>query len=499
MITSACVPTYAGTFDMTTDRQDKEAGYGRNKVADTQDKDVTYGRNKVADKQDKEATYVRNKVADILKKDSVHARSIAEDLLRKDRKNPDLAAAIGTAFLHAGRLEDAEYFYDKGYHMKRISTTVINLAGDIAYAKNDTAKAAYYYGRAIYFDKRDAQGYYKYARLYAKTNPEKSVQKLSQLKVFHKEVAVDLKIASIYYDANQFQAAARTYAALPADSLDKESLTSYALSYYFLQQFDSALVVARQGQARFPRHPALNRMLLYNHTELKHYDEALQAAQHLFHQSDDAEFQYLDYIYYAYALNGLGRYDEAIAQFNRVMELNPDRKDVIKAIADAYEKIEDYDHAISYYTQYLDKLEADEKTAFEVYHLGYLYYAKGTSKKDSEQLTADKQAALEEADRLYAQVEQMRPDSYLGAYWRARTNVALDPTSEKGLARSHYMKVINLLAGKSEHTPQLLESYKYLTYYYYLKKDKVSALIYIDKIMDIDPTDNYAIQISNAL
>ncbi len=458
MITSVCVPLYADTFDDVITR-----------------------------------------LKGVMKTDSVHARSFAADLLRKDKKNPDLAAAIGTAFLHAGRLEDADFFYDKGYHMKRISPTIINLAGDIAYAKNDAEKAEYHYLRAIYFNKRDPQGYYKYARLYAKTDPEKAIRKLRQLKVYHKEAAVDLKMAAIYYDANQFQAAANTYAALPLDSLDKEALTSYALSYYFLQKYDSALVVAQQGQQRFPRHPAINRMVLYNNTELKKYDKALEGAQRLFHQSDDAEFQYLDYIYYAYALNGLGRYDEAIEQFNRVMALNPDRKDVIKAIADAYEKIGDYDRAISYYKQYLDQLDADEKTAFEVFHLANLYYTKGTDKKKEAALTPEKEAALKEADKLYAQVEQLRPDSYLGAYWRARTQVALDPTSEKGLARSHYMRVITLLTEKGEKTPQLMEGYKYLAYYYYLKKDKVSAMIYVDKIMDIDPTDSYAIQISNAL
>jgi len=431
--------------------------------------------------------------------DSLNARNVAEELLKKDKKNPDLAAAIGTTFLQAGRLEDAEYFYDKGYHMKRISTTIINLAGDIAFAKNDKEKAEYYYGRAIYFNKRDPQGYYKYARLYAKTEPEKAIQKLNVLKQYRHEMAVDLKIAGIYYDSNQFQRAADTFGSLPIDSLDKEALTSYALSYYFQQKFDSALSVTRHGLERFPRHPAMNRMVLYNNTELKRYDEALQGAQRLFHQSDDAEFQYLDYIYYGYALNGVGRYDEAIGQFNRVMELNPGRNDVVKEISKAYENIGDYDHAISYYQQYIDKLDADEKTAFEIYHLGNLYYAKGTDQTKTKELTAEKIAALEEADRQYERVEQMRPDSYLGAYWRARTNVALDPTSEKGMAKSHYMKVISLFTDKGETSPQLLEGYKYLAYYYYLKKDKASASLYVDKILDIDPTDSYALQIAGVL
>lgn len=435
----------------------------------------------------------------VLIADSVHARNVAEDILKQDKKNPDLAAALGTAFLHANRIEDAEYFYDKGYHMKRISTTIINLAGDIALAKNEKEKAEYYYNRAIYFNKRNPEAYYKYAHLFAKDDPEKAIHQLLKLKQYHKETAVDVKIADIYYDANQFQAAAQTYKNLPTDSLDKEALTNYALSYYFQQKFDSALIVAQQGAQRFPRHPAINRMLLYNNTELKQYEKALDGATRLFHQSDNAEFQYLDYIYYGYALNGLGRYDEAIAQFNLVMELNPNRKDVIKTIADAYERIGDLDKAIAYYRQYVDKLDEDEKTAYEEFHIGSLYYAKGTDERQTKELTADKIAALHHADEQFAKVEQMRPDSYLGAYWRARTNVALDPETEKGLAKSHYMKAISLIMAQGDITPQLLEGYKYLAYYYYRKNDKDSCLIYIDKIMAIDPTNSYAIQISNAL
>lgn len=449
-----------------------------------------------ADTYDHDIAILKKTIAN----DSAQARHMGENILRKDKKNPDLAAAIGRAFLQVGRIEDAEYFYDKGYHMYRISPTIINLAGDIALSKNDKKQAEYYYKRAIYFNKRAPEGYFKYANLYAKTEPEKAIEQLKILKQYRRNLDVDLKIAGIYYENTNFSKAATLYACIPSDSLDKETLTNYALSYYFQQKFDSALTVAHEGIRRYPRHPALNRMLLYNNTELKNYDIALEAADKLFNQSDNAHFQYLDYLYYGYALNGKGKYDEAIAQFNRVVELNPDRTDAVKAVSEAYEKIGDYSHAIAYYQQYLDKLDPDEQTSYKAYHLGNLYYAMGTDSKQGKELTPEKMEALYQADKQFEKVEQMRPDSYVGPYWRARTNVALDPTSEKGLAKPHYMKVISLLTAQGDKTTsQLLESYKYLTYYYYLKQDKASCHIYIDKIMKIDPNDSYALKISNAL
>ena len=86
-----------------------------------------------------------SQLKNVIERDSAQAFNTAERLLKRDRKNPDLAAAIGQTFLKANRLADAEYFYDKGYHMYRISPTVINLAGDIALAKNDFKQAEYHY------------------------------------------------------------------------------------------------------------------------------------------------------------------------------------------------------------------------------------------------------------------------------------------------------------------------------------------------------------------
>ena len=38
-----------------------------------------------------------------------------------------------------------------------------------------------------------------------------------------------------------------------------------------------------------------------------------------------------------------------------------------------------------------------------------------------------------------------------------------------------------------------------MAYYYYIKKDKEAAMKYIDKILDIDPSDSYALRLSGAM
>ena len=417
-------------------------------------------------------------------------------------KDPDLLAALGTVCLKQGDIEGAERYYEQGYHLKRITTSIICLAGDIALAKNDREQADYYYGRAIYFDPRDPIGYWHYADMYKQKEPAKAVAKLLQLRQYRDDCRVEHKIAEVWYTANKVKEAAAVFDSIPMDSLNRDELVSYAMSAYLLQDYAKSLTIALHGRAVSPRDLVFNRLIMYNYTDMKAYDRALEASVELFEHSEKKregeheDFSYLDYIYYGYILNGNGRYEEGIAQFNRALQLNGERSDVLLAISKAYENVGDYPNAVKHYKLYMDKLPEEERSPYVVYELGRLYYAQGTNKADSQTLTAEKKEALQLADQTFAEVERLRPDSYLGVYWRARTHVALDPETERGLAKPYYQKVIEMC--EQTGGSQLMEAYKYMAYYYYVKKDQANTLKYADKILDIDPNDAYGLRLSTA-
>lgn len=425
---------------------------------------------------------------------------------RKDSKDPDQLAALGTECLRQGDIAGAEQYYEQGYRQKRITTSIICLAGDIALAKNDREQADYYYGRAIYFDPRDSTGYLHYVNMHKQKEPALAVEKLKQLRLYRDDCRVEHRIAEVWYTGNKVKEAVAVYDSISIDSLSRDELVRYAMSAYLLRDYEKSASIVCHGRKDSPNDFVLNRLLMYDYTELKQYDRALEASVDFFERSDrrrDGDsiaakgYSYLDYIYYGYVLNGNDRYEEGIAQFNRALELNGDRTDVLLAISKAYENIGQYSQAIDYYKTYMAKLDAEERTAYVVYELGRLYYALGTSTKISEELTPEKTEALHRADETFAEVARMRPDSYLGDYWRARTNVALDPDTQHGLAKPYYQHVIEMTEGKGGS--QLTEAYKYLAYYYYVNKDKASALKYIDKILDIDPMDSYALRLSSAI
>ena len=345
-----------------------------------------------------------------------------------------------------------------------------------------------------------------YVRMHQQKEPDLAVAKLKQLGLYRDDCRVEHLIAHAWYTGNKVKEAVAAYDSIPMDSLVRDELISYAMSAYLTRDYQKSIDVVNHGRTIRPRDFVFNRLLMYNYTELKQYEQALQASDDFFknsdrHETDSTEakgYSYLDYIYYGYVLNGNGKYQEGIDQFNHALTLDGgDRPDVVLAISKAYENIGLYPKAVEYYKTYMTKLDEEERTAYVVYELGRLYYAQGTDKSVTEELTPEKIEALHQADKTFAEVDRMRPDSYLGCYWQARTNVALDPESTMGLAKPYYQRVIEMTESKGGS--QLTEAYKYLAYYYYVKKDRENAHRYIDKILDIDPMDQYALRLSEVI
>ena len=173
------------------------------------------------------------------------------------------------------------------------------------------------------------------------------------------------------------------------------------------------------------------------------------------------------------------------------MEKDSSQIDVWREISDVYEQNNDYAQAIAAYRKYYDALAQDKKTPETLFQLGRLYYGEGTSADTSAVQPADRTAALQSADSVFALVATSSPDSYLGDIWRARTNSAIDPETTAGLAKPYYEKVADLLQAKNDpkYNAALIECYSYLGYYYLLKSDYPASKEFWNKILAIDPTN----------
>lgn len=433
------------------------------------------------------------KIKELIQSNPTQAADNAEQLVKKNKKNVDLLVAIGNLYLEANKIPEAQTYVELARKANKKSAAASVLEGNIAVANKNAGLACQKYEEAIYFEPNYSEAYLKYADVYKSADPNSAIEKLKQLKnIDPSNTEADRKLAEIYYLKNDFKSASSAYAVFAnRPDATEEDLVKYAFALFLNHNFDKSLEIANIGLKRNPRHAAFNRLAMYNYTDMKRFDDAYKAADMFFNQSDKADFSYLDYMYYASLLNALKKYDEAVVQYEKALQLDPEKTDLLKEISNAYEQKGDYKKAIEAYKKYYASLPADKQTPDLQFQLGRLCYSAGTSKDSLSVSKADQSQYLKEADTVFAAIAQSAPDSHLGNLWRARSNSALDPETTQGLAKPFYEEVAKLLESKKEarYNSVLIECYKYLGYYYLVTNKMQDSKTYWNKILAIDPTD----------
>ena len=434
------------------------------------------------------------KLKETIQTNPAQAAEEAEHLIKgKNKKNVELLVAIGDVYLNADKIPEAQEYAALARKANGKSALASVLEGNIAVKQKNAGLASQKYEEAIYFDPKCTEAYLKLADIYKGANPQQAIEKLEQLKaVDPSSVQADKKLAEVYYMNNRFDKAAEAYARfIDTPEATENDLVKYAFALFLNHKFDKSLEIANKGLQRNARHAAFNRLAMYNYTDMKRYDEAKKAADAFFGASDNADYSYLDYMYYGHLLNAIKMYDEAVIQYQKAIELDATKTDLWREISNAYEQKNDYTKAIDAYQKYYKSLSADKQTSDLQFQIGKLYYGKGTQGDTLTVSLDERKAALASADSVFAVIAQAAPDSYLGNFWRARANSALDPETTQGLAKPYYEEVATLLESKndSHYNSALIECYSYLGYYYLVANKLPESKDYWNKILAIDPAN----------
>lgn len=434
------------------------------------------------------------KVKELIQTNPTQATEEAETWLKgKNKKNPEIVVAIANAYLDAGKMTEAQTYLELAKKADNKSAIVSVLEGDMALARKEAGTACQLYEQALYFDSKYEPAYLKFADVYKAASPSLAIEKLEQLKAINpNSVLADKKLAEIYYLNNQFGKAAEAYSRfINSPEATEEDMMKYAFALFLNHKFDKSLEITNKGLQKNSRHAAFNRLAMYNYTDMKRYDEAQKAAQAFFNASDKADFSYLDYMYFGHLLNAVKKYDESVQQYKKALELDPTKTNLWLEISNAYANGNNYVGAIDAFQKYYSSLDADKKTPDLQFQLGKLYYGKGTLPDSLAVDAAARKVALASADSVFAGIAQAAPDSYLGNFWRARTNSALDPETTQGLAKPYYETVVTLLTSKNDprYNSALIECYSYLGYYYLVANKLPESKEYWNKILAIDPAN----------
>jgi tetratricopeptide (TPR) repeat protein len=411
------------------------------------------------------------------------------------KKDVDVYVAIANAYLFNGVLDQAVLYQEKAKAIKTKYAPVYVLLGDIELAKKNVGNACSNYDMAIYYDDKCKEAYIKYARAYKSVNTPLAIEKLNVLKSKEPSfLLVDKELADIYYTTNEFSKARDLYANyLKSGNSNVQDLTQYALILFLNGEFAKSLEVDSIGLINAPRNPALNRLAMYNNVDLKQTEKALKSADLFFNKTDDPKFTYLDYRYYGQALRDSKQIDLAIPQFEKALQIDSTKIDLWQDISDMFSDKANYKDAIATYTKYMNLLADEKKTPDVMMKLGKMHYGYGTEPSSD---AATKKSSLQMADSIFGQIASKEPTNYRGNFWRARANSALDPETTLGLAKPYYEQTAALVEPKAEADPRynsvLVECYRYLGYYYFVKKDNANSLLYWNKILAIDANNTQA-------
>ena len=160
--------------------------------------------------------------------------------------------------------------------------------------------------------------------------------------------------------------------------------------------------------------------------------------------------------------------------------LNKNQPDVLQLLGGAYSKAKKFGQAVACYKQ----LMVLHKTPFasDYFLIGVAYYNNNQ---------------FEQADSSFVKLIEMQPKRIEPYAWLARTKANEEEArKEPGLAKPYFEKVMELAAGSDKNKRELIESYNYLSYYYYDKKDYPTAKSIYEKWLAIDPNNK---QVTDAL
>ena len=416
-------------------------------------------------------------------------------------KDINVLNAVGYANVDA-KAGDANYAIEKlnlATQTKNFNNAQTYLILGDAYRKLvDGGNAVTNYTKALTADPKLAEAKFKIGMIYYTQN-----NKDYFLPAFEEAIQIDPAYAPAYYQLyyywyNRDVNKAAVYLDKYIANTDQGPEVEYARTdlLYVSSKFAEARTRAQQLIAQFGDKvsPRMYRMVAYTSDTLGDYPTAKQAITSFFAKADTSIIMGADY--------------EALAKIDSKMPDSVTRNEAFKYFVMAIGRDTLVENRAKYATEGIElakkfgnkiavadlaaavyKTKKDPSNT-DLYNWGYANYQAGNYKT---------------ADSIFCGMYQSKyPNEIFGYLWCARSLQAQDDTTNpKGLAVAAYEKLAQMgrtLPDSAKYKNQVIQAYFYLASYYNdVKKDKPKAISYMEKVLEVDPTNSSAQGIINAL
>ena len=273
-------------------------------------------------------------------------------LMTRMPKNAEALTALGYTYFGVKRYDAAISYADQAIAVNKNYGDAYVLKGDVAAMQDNGGEAANNYQMAMNMDPKNPNGYLGYANIYRKVDPAGAEDAINRLRQANPEYPVDAELGHLMFNADNMEKAYAYYSKTQLDKLAEGRLAEYALVAGSVDKKDEALKIAKFGVQKFPESNAFLRLGIVNSVALNLHDEALGFAERL--MKKEGETNSGDLIYYGQALAGKERYDEAIAKFQKAIEVDKTNIMPYQHISETYAKMGHEDKAIEFSRKYME-------------------------------------------------------------------------------------------------------------------------------------------------
>ena len=422
-------------------------------------------------------------VTQALKSNSAESAVLVKNYLKEYKKNPEAVIALGNSYLAVKNVDKAGEMADlalsKAKKDLKIQAQAYILKGDIEALKDESGNgggAASHYATAMSLDPKNPQAYTRYASIYRKINPKLVEETYAKLKQEIPDYPIDAEAGHSFFSANKFDKAYENFAKCKTSDLDEGKLVEYVISAIQLRKYSEGLKIANAGSVKFPKNLTFKQLGLWSAVETSQFDEAVKIAEQFMQM--EGQKNSTDYTYYGKALLGVQRYNDALVQFNKALEVDANAVEALGKIAEAYTGLGDTDKALEYSELYMKK--NPNATPSDYGKLANIYVEKGN---------------FDKALAIYDQMAEKYPSINTWAYTVAAS--VANKAGKADVSASYNQKIVDVLGNKTgldaDETGYLKTALSLLGYYYWGEKENLEAAKpYYEMLIKLDPEDKNA-------
>lgn len=418
--------------------------------------------------------------------------------LAKKKEKDDIQEAVGRANVVAKNgdiLYGIQKLKDAAERDKK-NAEIYNLIGEGYWKLNDGSNAIINYQKALELDPKDARASWMIGRIYETQGYN---QEAIYMKHYLDAIQEDPNFAPVYYwlygyyyirDVNTAADYLNKYIAV-ADNNSKNCYAKASLMFVSqkypetVSQADACITSA--GDKAYPN---LYGLKAYAYDKMGDSLKSKQAFEEFFTKVNPDNIGPKDYATYGKVLLEFpGQEALAASNIDKAIALDTvkaNKVGYVKDIAKNYVDKKNYVEAGKWYGKVLDIDSTYGKT--DLFYAGYNDYRGGNYKS---------------ADSVFTLYQNKYPDDIYGWYLGGRAKEGMDTTYQLGLAKPDYEKVISIgdtTQDKGSVKDKLVPAYRYMVAYYYnIKSQADTALMYNNKILEVDPTDATALKTKDAL